>query len=173
MFTCPNLQAALERTKPSFDSGSDYMNTISNDIRNLEKFLADYPIPCSITIDIENCVLSYQQAIEFPWFGKLDPLLDGDLFIILEKLAWDNEKKRLSHIVCVSKSNSRDEYFDGSKRHYLPLFPHVEVSNKPLMESKFVIKKKAHQFLPNMIEDIAKEFGYIEKDYSFDFEMPF
>lgn len=177
MFTCPKLQAALEKTKSSFDSGSDYMNAISGDILNLEKFIAVYPLPCSISIDIENTVLSYSQAIEYPWFGKFDAMLAGDLYLVAEKIAWDNERKRLCHIVCVSKASSEHEYYDGSKRYYPPLFLYEEMSNKPLMECKFIIKKKAHPHLSKLLESAAKEFGYKEKpprlDPAFDDEIPF
>lgn len=159
MFKCPRLQAIFEETKYVFGFSKEYMNSISDDISALEKLLIEYNPPSDHIhkITASRHERSFNDIRITELFDQTEDK-PGDLLLIEEQIVWDSEKKRLFYVERVSKEWSNQGY---SNIPTGPTFPFKEIIHKPLIETKFPIKKKIHPYLPRILESVAIEFGYV------------
>lgn len=173
MFNCPNLQAIFKERKNVFDLSKEYMNSISDDIATLEKLLATHNTPSDHVHKIGTTRYDNPYDHTDSRVVKLFQEYEGhpgDNLIIEEQILWSAEKKRLFYVERVSKESGDYNAILG------PKFPFIEITNKPLMETKFSIKKRIHPYLANIINNAALEFGYLpskSRPQGFDDDLPF
>ena len=130
-FKSIELQSAFKKAKPLLENISQTMNTISNEIKMVEKFLQDQEI-------CENFIL-YLPSTK-PCYDENAP--ENGLFSYERRLMWNKEKKRIIYIEDrYNVSNDDYRYFAESLS---------TIQNKPLIETSFEIRKMVYE------EDLAK-----------------
>ncbi len=162
-FNSKRLQSCIDLTKPVLDKIHEIKDSISEDIKQLEKYFK--------TTNISE---SFQYIISDPWSVsnvacKLDRFGQGDGIATEEYLKWDHEIKRLIYV--------RKEY-DASVNLSLPdkeaeLIGYVHFNkshpinsiNKPLIETSFDVRKRMfeHNHIEEFLFAIAKRYDVMNE----------
>ena len=140
-FKSIELQNAFDKAKPVLENISQTMDTISNEIRMVEKFLQDQAI-------CENFILKLPTTK--PLYDENAP--EDGLFILEKRLLWNKEKKRIIYIEDRYNISDEDNYkcFGDSL---------VTMQNKPLIETSFEIRKMVYEeYLSKFLLGIANTY---------------
>jgi len=131
-FNSPELRSVYEESKNILDRIVNYRDMISDDIRNLESLLKE----CHLGDAIYYCVDQVQDDF------------DRDI-IRSDNIAWDPKKKRLMFV------KIEQTLIDYEPVTFNP--PHT-LSEKPLIELPFDLRKKFHKLLPKFLSHIVKDY---------------
>lgn len=152
-FNSPKLQECFDSVKPILDKIPEIQNSISSDIQELEKYLKSIDINETISYLASDPAQTCNVICEY--FSSATGTGKG--IAIEEVLVWDHIKKRLMYV--------KDEYEADVDIDDEPMSVKLNVStaknitNKPLIETSFDIRKKMHEHhLNSFLSVIANKF---------------
>ena len=142
-FTSIDIQIAFDEAKPVLENITLIRNTVSEEIKNIEKFFQTNTLPDDFSLIITD---------PYDFGAQPDPVEDK---LVEELLLWKADKKRI-HYQC--------NYYDYLFCTESIRFRHQPESKKtildaPLIETRFEIRKRVYEnHLANFIKEISKVY---------------
>ena len=170
-FASPELQAALEEAYDTLEGADDARNRVSQDIKALEGYLASLRLTPPFRYPLgKGCVAENEQYLaaslelggsasgriceEALVFGKD---ANGKVRVLYEFSEWEGS---------IDVDVPGGPYFWDDSTH--------QVEVKPLIETKFEIRKEMYEQLPAFVKALSKHYAISPKKLSeVDTEIPF
>ncbi len=158
-FSSPDLQKAVTDVRPVLEGVEEARNRVSNDIKALEAYLSGLDLKVSFRHALGKCLVPYDND-EYAAAAALENSGSASGIIQEEALVWElgaNGKPRLLYEV------SR---WDGSVDIDVPGGPYfwdeatLQREVKPLIETKFEIRKRLYQYLPGFVADLGRYLAF-------------
>ncbi|HAT9283371.1 TPA: hypothetical protein JBC15_12625 [Legionella pneumophila subsp. pneumophila] len=156
-FSSNEIQLAFEKAKPVIENITHIKNTISEEIKFIEKFFQSHAISENHTLQIRDPSLPC----------NVTKGADEGLVANEELLIWDAEKKRIifqhnqyifDDYICYESAGTYVEYDVEGKNI---------ISSRPLIEMPFDVRKKVYEFhLSKFLLDISSRYKLNEKSSS-------
>ena len=148
-FTSVELQKAFDKARPVLENITQTKNTISNEIKSLEKFFQSHSIAENFTLEISSPI--------YP--RNLTQDSNGNLIANEENLVWDAEKKRIIF------QHSQYVFEDYEEYHSMGTYVKYDVDSKqivlsrPLIETSFETRKKVYELhLSNFLLELSSKY---------------
>jgi hypothetical protein len=155
-FSSPELQKAITDARPILEGADEARNRVSNDIKTLESYLDSLDLKTSFRHPIEITLLpddAKQASVALAYGDTASGTIQE------EALVWgpdSNGKSRLLYEV-----SQWDGCVDPGVRGgpYLSDETTLRRKTKPLIETKFEIRKRLYEHLPNFVASLAKHLA--------------
>lgn len=168
-FSSPELQAALEKARESLEGADEARNQVSQDIKALESYLVGlsltppfrYPLGKMLLPDDEENV-----AASLEYGGCADGKIQEDSIVLGE-----DAQGRVRLLYEVNRWQGYVDV-DGPGGPYFWDPETLERESKPLIETKFEVRKKVYNQLPAFVTALAMHYA-IDPNKLFDDKLPF
>ena len=170
-FASPELQAVLDQSRAALEGADEARNKVSQDIKALEAYLTSLSLPTPFRYSLGMCLVvddesGVEAALEYS--GRADGKIEEQALFLAPD---SHQKVRLMYEV------SR---WDGFIDVDMPGGPYfweadtLERDIKPLIETKFDIRKKVYSNLPAFVAALAKHCVIVPNKFpDVDAEIPF
>jgi hypothetical protein len=168
-FSSPELQKAVNDARPFLEGIEQARNNISNDIKTLEAYLGRLDLKTSFRFPLGESLMPHHGDTKHDIAVSIDNSGGASGIVQEEALVWDpaaGGKPRLLYEV-----SQWDGYVDVDAPGG-PFFkedPPLKREAKPLIETKFEIRKRVWQNLPRFVTALTEHFA-VEKP---NLEVPF
>ncbi len=155
-FSSPELQAALEKARETLEGADEARNRVSQDIKALEAYLVGLRLTPPFRYALGKMLLPDDEqnvAASLEYGGVADGRIEEDAIALAEDASG---KVRLLYEVCrwrgyVDVDAPGGPYFWDDKT--------LEREVKPLIETKFEVRKKVYNRLPAFVSELAKHYA--------------
>ena len=167
-FSSPELQKVVADARPILESVDEARNRVSNDIKALEAYLQGLDLKTSFRHPLGKCFVpeNDRQAAEALEYSGSAP---GG--ILEEALVWGQDKGGRFRLMY---ELSRWEGYVEADAPGGPLFwedSTLKREAKPLIETKFEVRKRMYQHLPDLVASLAKHLN-VDQKFKLD-DVPF
>lgn len=144
----PKLQNDFEEAKLSIDAFQKFANSISDDIKTVEKYLASESLPFSY------------EYLEDGAYG--DVIIENEVVVcqIKEGIAWDKDKKRIKYISYYYPIGTMEcvgDFLDCGIQIKESEWESGELNGKFLSDTPLTVRQSMHSYLNNLLLGIAKK----------------
>ena len=169
-FSSPELQAALDKARDSLEGADDARNQVSHDIKALESYLASLHLTPPFRHSLGKTLVADDEqhvAASLEFSGCANGKIEEDALVLDEDA---HGKVRLLYEI------SR---WDGYVEVDIPGGPYfwdektLERDAKPLIETKFEIRKRVYGQLPAFVTALAKHYAIDPNRFSNFEDVPF
>ena len=166
-FSSPELQKVVAAAKPVLEGVEEARNRVSNDIKALETYLQSLDLKTSFRHPTGECFFPEDDRVAA---AALEYSGSASGEIREEALVWSEDKGSFRLLYEVS-------CWDGSVEVDSPGGPLFRDDNtlrreaKPLIETKFEVRKRMYQHLPNFVAHLAKHLD-VGRKFQLD-DVPF
>jgi len=168
-FSSPELQKVVADTRPTLEGVDEARNRVSNDIKALETYLQNLDLKTSFRHPLGKCFVSDDRrtiAASLDYGGSASGGVQE------EAIVWDVDaggKFRLQY---------EYSYWEGCIEVDAPGGPlfweddTLKREAKPLIETKFEVRKRMYQHLPGFVASLARHLDVGQK-FQLDDDVPF
>jgi len=155
-FSSPELQKAIADARPILEGTDEARNRVSNDIKALEAYLDSLDLKTSFRHPVETMLIA-DDAKHAAEALKYSGTASGT--IQQEALVWGPDSQGKSRLLY------EVSWWEGSIEadvHGGPYFwdeTTLRRETKPLIETKFEIRKRLYEHLPNFVASLAKHLA--------------
>ena len=168
-FSSPELQKAVADAQPVLEGVDEARNRVSNDIKALEGYLRGFDLKSSFRYPLGKCFVSndHATAAAIEYGGTADGGIEE------EALIWGESAGGNVRLLYEQSRWNGYVDIDGPGG---PLFWEDETldrESKPLIETKFEIRKRMYHHLPAFVAALAKHFDIDPDSRTAQDDVPF
>lgn len=169
-FSSPELQTALDSAREALEGANDARDRVSHDIKTLESYIAALGLTPPFRYSLGKTLLPDDEqnvAASLEFGGSANGKIEEDALVVDEDT---HGKLRLLYEVCE---------WDGCIDVDMPGGPYfwdedtLRRDVKPLIETKFEVRKQAHSQLPPFVVALAEHYAIGPKSFADLDDVPF